>query len=70
MISPNTDRISKLGERLTHLQQGIQQGKSAKLDAIDGKLKQIDHFYLERQDQTHSNVSILQDAVLNLQRAL
>jgi hypothetical protein len=52
MQSPNTDRIAKLGERLTHLQQGINKGKSDKLAAVEQRLKNIDSLFNESQDNT------------------
>jgi hypothetical protein len=44
MGSPYKDRIEKLEERLMSLQIGIKQGKTAKLDICQSKLKALDAF--------------------------
>ena len=45
MTSPNSDRITKLGERLSSLHEGIRHGKSQKIDSIESKIRSLDTSY-------------------------
>lgn len=56
MTSPNSDRITKLGERLSSLHEGIRYGKSQKIDSIESKIRSLDSSYSHSFDHNNSSL--------------